>query len=103
MGDVAAVPMGKTGGSVRKQYKVVVDNLIAMMEGKQTLPATYEGYTVCPLITSLSTVMLAEFDWSSKPISSFPFDPTQERWIWWLLQVYAVKPMSIYGMLSGRA
>jgi sulfide:quinone oxidoreductase len=103
LGDVAAVPMGKTGGSVRKQYKVLVDNLIAMMEGKQTLPAAYRGYTVCPLVTSLSTVMLAEFDWSSEPTSSFSFDSTQERWIWWLLQVYALKPMSIYGMLSGRA
>jgi sulfide:quinone oxidoreductase len=27
LGDIAAVPMGKTGGTVRKQYKVLVDNL----------------------------------------------------------------------------
>ena len=102
LGDVAAVPMGKTGGSARKQYKVVVDNLIAQMEGKK-LEAAYGGYTVCPLITSIGTVMLAEFDWSKKPTPSFPLDPTQERWIWWLLKVYALKPMTIYGMLSGRA
>jgi len=103
LGDVAAVPMGKTGGSVRKQYKVLVDNLVATMEGKTTLPAAYGGYTVCPLITSIGTVMLAEFDWSKKPTPSFPLDPTQERYIWWLLKVYALKPMTIYGMLSGRA
>ena len=102
LGDVAAVPMGKTGGSVRKQYKVVVDNLIAVMEGK-SLPSKYEGYTVCPLITSIGTVMLAEFNWSKKPTPSFPLDPTKERWIWWLLKVYALKPMTIHGMLSGRA
>ena len=35
LGDIAAVPMGKTGGTVRKQYKVLVDNLIAVMEGKE--------------------------------------------------------------------
>ena len=35
IGDIAAVPMGKTGGSVRKQYKVLVDNLISVMEGKE--------------------------------------------------------------------
>ncbi len=103
LGDVAAVPMGKTGGSARKQYKVVVDNLIATMEGKSTLPSAYGGYTVCPLITSIGTVMLAEFDWSKKPTPSFPLDPTQERWIWWLLKVYALKPMTVYGMLPGRA
>ncbi len=103
LGDVAAVPMGKTGGSARKQYKVVVDNLIATMEGQSKLPSAYGGYTVCPLITSIGTVMLAEFDWSKKPTPSFPLDPTQERWIWWLLKVYALKPMTVYGMLPGRA
>ena len=35
MGDIAAVPMGKTGGTVRKQYKVLVDNLVSVMEGKE--------------------------------------------------------------------
>ena len=102
MGDVAAVPMGKTGGSARKQYKVLCDNLIALME-KKSLDAKYGGYTVCPLITSIGTVMLAEFDWSKKPTPSFPLDPTKERWIWWLLKVYLLKPMTIHGMLSGRA
>jgi len=103
LGDIAAVPMGKTGGSARKQYKVVVDNVIAMMEGEKELPSKYAGYTVCPLITSIGTVMLAEFNWTKKPTPSFPLDPTQERWIWWLLKVYALKPMTQYGMLSGRA
>lgn len=103
LGDVAAVPMGKTGGSARKQYSVVVENMVASMEGKTTLPSKYGGYTVCPLITSIGTVMLAEFDWSAKPTPSFPLDPTKERWLWWLLKVYALKPMTMYGMLSGRA
>ena len=103
LGDVAAVPMGKTGGSARKQYNVVAENLIAVMEKKTELPEKYDGYTVCPLITSIGTVMLAEFNWSAKPTPSFPLDPTKERWIWWLLKVYLLKPMTIYGMLSGRA
>jgi len=102
LGDIAAVPMGKTGGTARKQYAIVVDNIVSMMEGKKP-EAKFGGYTVCPLITSLGTVMLAEFDWSKKPTPSFPLDPTQERWIWWLLKVYALKPMTQIGMLSGRA
>jgi sulfide:quinone oxidoreductase len=111
LGDIAAVPMGKTGGSARKQYKVVVNNVISMMESGK-IPASnkkYAGYTVCPLITNIGTVMLAEFNWASKKTGSganaalLPLDPTQERYIWWLLKIYLLKPMTQYGMLSGRA
>jgi sulfide:quinone oxidoreductase len=107
LGDVVAVPMGKTGGSARKQYKVVVNNVISSLEGNQNAidntNIKYAGYTVCPLITSIGTVMLAEFNWTKKPTPMVPLDPTQERWIWWLLKVYALKPMTVLGMLSGRA
>ena len=102
VGDIAQVPMGKTGGSARKQYKVLVDNLISVMNGKKP-EAKYAGYTVCPLITDIGTVMLAEFDWTVKPTPSFPLDPTVERWMWWLMKIYLLKPMTVYGMLSGRA
>jgi len=102
LGDVAQVPMGKTGGSARKQYKVVVSNLLAVMNGKKP-EAKYAGYTVCPLITDIGTVMLAEFDWTVKPTPLVPLDPTVERWMWWLMKVYLLKPMTMYGMLSGRA
>jgi len=102
LGDIAAVPMGKTGGSVRKQYKVLVDNIISAMEGKE-LASKYAGYTVCPLITDIGKVMLAEFNWTKKPTPSFPLDPTQERYIWWLMKVYLLKPMTQYGLLAGRA
>lgn len=109
LGDIAAVPLGKTGGSARKQYAVLCANLISLMEGKP-MTAKYEGYTVCPLITSIGTVMLAEFKWKdvvagtgAVAAPSFPLDPTQERWIYWLLKVYLLKPMTQYGMLSGRA
>ena len=111
LGDIAAVPMGKTGGSARKQYAVLTANVISMME-KGEIPASnakYDGYTVCPLITSIGTVMLAEFNWASKKpgsgknaaLLSF-LDPTQERSIWWLLKVYFLKPMTQCGMLAGK-
>lgn len=108
LGDAVGTPMGKTGGSVRKQYKVVTDNVIAYMEGKK-LTHGYDGYTVCPLITDIGKIMLAEFNWASKAAgsgknaASVPLDPTQERYIWWLFKVYLLKPMTMMGMLSGRA
>ncbi len=109
LGDVAAVPLGKTGGSARKQYRVVVENIASMIEGAKALPAKYDGYTVCPLITDIGEVMLAEFKWDptddakSVVAPSFPLDPAQPRWIYWLLKAYALKPMTMYGMLPGRA
>ncbi|MGM0623366.1 MAG: NAD(P)/FAD-dependent oxidoreductase [Campylobacterota bacterium] len=107
LGDIAAVPMGKTGGSARKQYNVLCENLVAHMEGKE-LTAQYDGYTVCPLITDIGKVMLAEFKWNpdgpgAVAAPSFPLDPAKERWIYWLLKVYMLKPMTQYGMLSGKA
>jgi len=112
LGDIAAVPMGKTGGSARKQYKVVVNNVISVLESGK-IPASnakYAGYTVCPLITDIGTVMLAEFNWASKKTGDgsnaamIPFlDPTQERYMWWLLKIYLLKPMTVMGMLTGRA
>ena len=107
LGDIAAVPLGKTGGTARKQYNVLVENLVATMEGK-AMTAKFDGYTVCPLITSIGTVMMAEFKWNpdgpgAVPAPSFPLDPAQERWLMWLLKAYMLKPMTVYGMLSGRA
>ena len=102
LGDVAGIPMGKTSGSIRKQYTVVAQNLISVMEGKEP-KQKYGGYTVCPFLTDIGKVMLAEFDWSGKPTPSFPLDPTKERWIWWMLKVHILKPMYFHGMLKGRA
>ena len=74
------------------------------MKNKDEEPKEYfGGYTVCPLITDIGKVMLAEFDWTAKPTPSFPLDPLQERWIWWLMKVYMLKPMTMHGMLSGKA
>ncbi len=101
IGDIAAVPLGKTGGSIRKQYIALADNIVAAMEGKE-MTAKYDGYTVCPLITDIGKVMLAEFNWEGTA-PSVPLDPAKERYIWWLLKVYMLKPMTMYGMLAGKA
>lgn len=112
LGDIANVPMGKTASSVKKQHKVVVNNLISLMT-KGEIPSSnlkYDGYTGYPLMTDIGTVMLTEFNWDSKEKGSGKnaaftslLDPTKERYIWWLLKMYFLKPMTVYGMLAGRA
>lgn len=114
IGDLIGTPFGKTGGSVRKQAPVLVANMIALMNGK-AMEGKYNGYTVCPLITRRGRVMLAEFGYDKEqtdkkepvtkamPMPSFPIDPSQERWVWWIFKVYLLPPMYWYGMLRGRA
>ncbi|SJM91684.1 NAD(P)/FAD-dependent oxidoreductase [Crenothrix polyspora] len=84
LGDATSTPNAKTAAAVRKQVPVVVDNILAIMNNK-ALAEGYDGYGSCPLTTSLSTVMLAEFSYGGKVTPSFPLlDPRKNRFIWWI-------------------
>lgn len=85
LGDVAGLPTSKTAGAVRGEAPVTAANVISFLEGRP-LTAHYDGYTVCPLITGYNNVVMAEFDYSLQPISSFLVDPTKERWSMWLMK-----------------
>ena len=83
LGDVASTPNAKTAAAVRKQVPVVVDNILKLID-KKDLVEGYDGYGSCPLTTSLSTVMLAEFSYGGKVTPSFPFlDPRTNSRLWW--------------------
>ncbi len=83
LGDAAATSNAKTAAAVRKQVPVVVDNILALINSKSVAEG-YDGYGSCPLTTSLSTVMLAEFSYGGKVTPSFPLlDPRANLWIWW--------------------
>lgn len=83
LGDAAGTTNAKTAAAVRKQVPVVVDNILYLMKS-QPVQGNYDGYGSCPLTTSLSTVMLAEFSYAGKVTPSFPLlDPRKNRWLWW--------------------
>src|SRR5678816_2142133 len=46
LGDASSLPTSKTGAAIRKQAPVLVNNLLAFMQGK-SLGASYNGYTSC--------------------------------------------------------
>lgn len=85
LGDAANLPTAKTGAAVRKQMPVLVENLFSHMNGKP-LTASYTGYSSCPLITGYGKIVMAEFDYDSNPMETFPFDQGQERYSMWLLK-----------------
>ncbi|MGB9737087.1 MAG: pyridine nucleotide-disulfide oxidoreductase [Chloroflexus aggregans] len=101
LGDCSSLPTSKTGAAVRKQAPVVVANLMAAI-AKETLPATYDGYTSCPLVTGYGSLILAEFDYTNQPKESFPFDQSQERYSMYALKAYGLPAMYWNGMLRGR-
>ena len=101
LGDAASTGNAKTAAAIRKQVPVVVDNITSVL--KQTaLREGYDGYGSCPLTTSLSGVILAEFSYGGKMTPSFPFvDPRKSRWIWWLGKTSIFPWMYWHLMLKG--
>jgi sulfide:quinone oxidoreductase len=103
LGDAGSSPNSKTGATIRKQAPVVAENLRAVMAGREPV-ARYEGYASCPLTTSQSTMLLAEFDYSMTPKPSFPYiDTTKPRRDMWYLKRYGLPSLYWNLMLHGLA
>ena len=103
LGDAGSTPNSKTGAAIRKQAPVVVENLLAVMAGREP-PARYDGYASCPLTTARKRMLLAEFDYTMRPHPTIPGINTQrERYDMWLLKRYGLPFMYWNLMLRGRA
>jgi sulfide:quinone oxidoreductase len=100
IGDVGSFPTAKTAAAVRLQAPVVAANVLAVLDGRSPQPG-YGGYSACPLITSDHSVMLLEFDYSNRPVSSFLVNPVKERWFAWLLERFAFPWIYWNRMLRG--
>ncbi|NEO29272.1 MAG: NAD(P)/FAD-dependent oxidoreductase [Symploca sp. SIO3C6] len=101
LGDASSLPTSKTAAAIRKQAPVLVENLLALKASK-TLNSQYNGYTCCPLITGYNHVVMAEFDYDNKLASSFPFDPSKERYSMWLLKRHVFPWLYWNRMLKGK-
>ncbi|MHB8718400.1 MAG: NAD(P)/FAD-dependent oxidoreductase [Candidatus Dormibacteria bacterium] len=103
LGDAGSTPNSKTGAAIRKQAPVVVANLRAAMEDRD-LPAIYDGYASCPITTSRTRMLLAEFDYTMKPHPTIPLiDTKKERYSMWLLKRRGLPFLYWNLMLKGRA
>ena len=105
LGDAAGIPTSKTSAAIRKQAPVAVENLCALIAGKEP-KAVYDGYAACPIITDFGHVLMAEFDYAKHHCPSFPFsmfDTSKELRSAWLLKLYVLKPLYFRLMLKGLA
>jgi sulfide:quinone oxidoreductase len=102
LGDSSGLPTSKTGAAIRKQAPVLVENLLAAMQGN-TPAASYNGYTSCPLVTGYGKLVLAEFDYDGKPQETFPIDQSKERWSMYILKRYILPWLYWSKILTGKA
>ena len=101
LGDAAGTTNAKTAAAVRLQAPVVVDGVLAAIDGKVST-ARYDGYGSCPLTTAYGKVVLAEFIYGGKVTPSFPLDPRVARTSAWLLKTKLLPFMYWKLMLRGN-
>ena len=102
LGDATTTPNTKTAAAVKSQAPVVVENLLAVMSGREP-SASYGGYGACPLITSYRSVLMAEFDYTKKPTPLIPLiNMMKERYDMWLVKKYGLPWFYWNLMLKGR-
>ena len=101
LGDCSSLPTSKTGAAIRKQAPVLVANVLAARAGA-ALPARYDGYTSCPVVTGRGKLIMAEFNYAKEPVESFPFDQREERFSMYAVKAYMLPQLYWHGMLRGR-
>lgn len=72
LGDAAATTNSKSGGALRTQTMVLAKNLAAVLSGHEPA-ARYDGYGVCPMTVSRSSVVWAEFGPAGELMPTIPF------------------------------
>lgn len=102
LGDASGLPTSKTGAAIRKPAPVLVANLLATIN-KQALSAVYTGYTSFALVTGYGKLVLAEFDYDGKPMETFPFDQSKERWSMYHLKRWVLPWLYWNKILMGQA
>lgn len=103
LGDAGNTPNSKTGAAIRKQAPVVVNNIVNHLAGRE-LSASYTGYAGCPLTTSRSRMLLAEFDYTLTPAPSIPgIDLTKPRRDMWFVKKYGLPALYWNAIVKGRA
>lgn len=102
LGDAAATTNSKSGGALRKQTKVLAENLVAALRGRR-LPAEYDGYGVCPFTVSRSTAVFAEFDDRRRLTPTLWRTSYRESRLSWVIDRYLFPQIYWHLILQGRA
>lgn len=100
LGDAADTRSSKSGGALRHQVPIVKDNILAAEKGQAL--TEYDGYSVAPITTSGSELLLAEFDRDFRPAPSSKVDLFIPRRATYLYDLYLQPRIYWQGILKGR-
>jgi len=102
LGDCTSTPNAKTAAAVAAQLGIIRKNLGAALAGKD-LPAKYDGYTSCPLVTGSNSCILAEFDFQTppQPMETFFFNQAKERSTMYQLKAHVMPSLYWFGLVKG--
>lgn len=102
VGDGAAIETDPSGGGLRKQVGILVDNILAARDGRKL--GSYDGYTVAPIPIDAHTLIAGEFDRTGQVTSSLPsfLDPLEPRKSAWAFDRYVLPRVYWYSILKGR-
>ncbi|XP_077173435.1 sulfide:quinone oxidoreductase, mitochondrial [Paroedura picta] len=100
IGDCTNLPTSKTAAAVAGQSGVLAKTISSVMQGK-TPTKKYDGYTSCPLVTNYNRAILAEFDYNSQPLETFPIDQSKERLTSFHMKAHMMPPLYWHGLLKG--
>lgn len=102
LGDAAATTNSKSGGALRKQTKVLAENLAAVLTGKE--PRThYDGYGVCPFTVSRRSAVFAEFDDQRRLMPTLWRTSYRESRRSWIIDRHLFPQVYWHMILKGRA
>lgn len=101
LGDVAALGTRPSGGALRRQVKILADNIQAARKGRP--PGRYDGYTVIPITVDRRRLLLAEFDRHGTPTPSVDaVDLTVPRRALWFFDRYLEPIVYYHRLLKGK-
>lgn len=101
VGDVNGTPRGKTAATVKTSAPLVTENLLAVMADREP-PATFNGYTSCPLLVREGAAMLIEFDYEGRLVPTIPgLAPLTPSYFGWFTKYALLKPAYL-AALRGR-
>lgn len=101
VGDGADLGDARTGGALRSQVKIAVEN-IRRARGGQELQR-YDGYTVAPIATARRSLSFGEYDRELRVRRSLPVpDQIRSSPVWHVLDRYALPQVYWHRILKGR-
>lgn len=103
LGDVVSTSNAKTAAAARAQAPVVANNVLHDLQVISE-PAYYNGYGSCPLTVERGKIVLAEFGYNGKILSTFPdwiINGTEPSRLAWYLKEILLPPVYWRAMLKG--